>query len=547
MSAVQDSLQEIASHEETWKEVSSERRRYPRLEHKTAIVGTVGPWYRRRKLKGMLVNLSATGIALRFPRTACLVPGARLRVQLEVPPPPVPLGSESHGGRCFVSGWIMWSRLSSAEDLLCGIRLSKQIQESLQMQGWAWARAVLLGIAGLLLAMILFLKTYNIRWFWYEPWFNLYSLVVAGYILSRTLLALFYRPPKDCGFLPTVSVVIAVKNEESHIAETIEHCFQSRYPADRMEVILVDDGSTDGTWAAVRKLLSRFPNLRTFQFTTNRGKRHAMALGAEQACGEILVYVDSDSYLDPDGIYQLVQGFTDPKIGAIAGHVEVVVEESNPISKMESVRYFISHRVMKAAESVFGCVTCCSGAFSAYRRSAAMAVLPRWLNQTFLGTQSTFGDDRSLTNFILRDHRVVFCERARCSTYVPATWGKYFRQQLRWKKSWSRETLVASRIMYRKHPLAAIPYYVGVILTLFAPLMVIRNVIVLPLFYSMNCLSYLVGLLLVYLFFCCIYVYFTRSRFWYYGLIFAGLYIGVLSWQNYYAMATVSKTHWGTR
>src|SRR5258706_14914806 len=123
--------------------------------------------------------------------------------------------------------------------------------------------------------------------------------------------------------------------------------------------------------------------MKLHRFDKNKGKRHAMALGAEKASGEILIYVDSDSYVDPEGFYKIVQPFDNPRIGAVSGHILAVVEPDNFISKMESVRYYVAHRVMKAAESLFGAVTCCPGAFSAYRKSAVQNVLQVWLNQMF--------------------------------------------------------------------------------------------------------------------------------------------------------------------
>lgn len=398
-----------------------------------------------------------------------------------------------------------------------------------------------------IVGLLVYFKVLNYLWFWYEPVFHAYSLAVALYIITRAVFSAFYRIPEDRGHRPSVSVVIAVKNEQDSIAETVRCCFRSDYPAELMEVLVIDDGSTDETWARLRELEAEYARLRLFRFPRNLGKRHAMALGAQEATGEVLVYVDSDSFVERRGIYNLVQPFADRQVGAVAGHIQVTVNPSWILSKMERVRYFVSHRIIKASESLFESVTCCSGAFSAYRRSEVLKVLDAWLHQKFLGTQCTFGDDRSLTNFILRHNKVVFHHGAVAWTGAPETWSKFFRQQLRWKKSWTRETYVAAQIMYRKHPVAAFGFYASVLMTLISPLIVLRALILMPLLASASAVPYVVGLILVYLFFCLVFRYHTESRYWAYGLAFAALYVFVLCWQNYYAIATVRRTHWGTR
>jgi hyaluronan synthase len=383
--------------------------------------------------------------------------------------------------------------------------------------------------------------------FWYSPLIQIYSLITAAYILSRIALSMAYKEPEDRGVLKKVSIIVSVKNEEGHIADTIRRCFQSNYPADLLEVLVIDDGSTDRTWTVLSQLEAESPSLRIFRFKRNKGKRHAMAVGVQEAKGEIVVFMDSDVQVDPEGLYRIVQPFGDPTVGAVAGHTQVIIEPQNFISKMESVRYFVSQRIMKAAEGVFGTVTCCPGPFSAYRREAVLKVLRPWLEQTFLGSAATFGDDRSLTNYILRTHKVIYHAGARCATYVPNRWRNFFSQQLRWKKSWSRETTVAMRLMYRKHPIAVVSYYASILLTVLSPFMVLRALIYMPLAASASCWPYLMGLFLVYTFLCLFYCYHTQSKNWYYGLAFACLYVSFLCFQNYYAIATVRQNHWGTR
>jgi hyaluronan synthase len=244
----------------------------------------------------------------------------------------------------------------------------------------------------------------------------------------------------------------------------------------------------------------------------------------------------------------IVQPFADPKVGAVAGHCNAIITEDSFISKMEAVRYYVSQRILKASESVYWAVTCCPGPFSAYRRDAVMRILPAWRTQTFLGTEATFGDDRSLTNYILRDYRVVYHAGAVTATYVPATWTVFLRQQLRWKKSWARETTIAARRMWRKHPVAAFSYYTNVLITVASPVIATKALLALPTAAgSLAFFPYMLGLVLMYLLFGLVYRIYTGQPRWYYGVAFAFLYIGVLAFQNYYAMLTVRRNHWGTR
>jgi len=187
-------------------------------------------------------------------------------------------------------------------------------------------------------------------------------LLVSAFILSRLVLAFLYRPPRDTGHRPDVSVIVACKNEEPAIRRTLECIFRSDYPAEKLDVIAVDDGSTDGTLSEMRRAQGDHPSLRIIAFDRNRGKRHAMAEGAQVARGEVLVYVDSDSFLRPDAVLKLASSFADRNVGAVCGHAEVQNARANFLTRMQEVRYYVAFRVVKAAESVFSAVTCCSGA-----------------------------------------------------------------------------------------------------------------------------------------------------------------------------------------
>ena len=406
-----------------------------------------------------------------------------------------------------------------------------------------------LGVLLLLLtaANVLWLRADNVYYFWYHPVLNLYGLMISGYILSRVVLACIYRPPADVGYLPSVTVAISCKNEEASIVRTLDCIYRSDYPEHLLDVIVVDDGSTDGTWAEIERARTLYPRLQTVRFETNLGKRHGMAAAARRATGEIVVYVDSDSFVRSDAVRRIVQGLADPEVGAVCGHAKVENASENFLTKMQEVRYYVAFRIVKAAESLFSTVTCCSGCLAAYRRRDLMKFLDVWLSQRFLGVPATFGDDRSLTNFMLRRWRVIYDSEAVCSTIVPSTLQQFFRQQLRWKKSWIRESLLASTFMWKRHPLAAFYFYLGVVFPLVSPA-VVFVALVLPLA-GLGEFSYLYiyGTFLMALVYGLVYLVRHKTTMWFYGLAFSLFYMTVLVWQTYYALATVRRNHWGTR
>ncbi|MDQ3767162.1 MAG: glycosyltransferase, partial [Actinomycetota bacterium] len=303
-----------------------------------------------------------------------------------------------------------------------------------------------------------------------DPVFAAYSISVVLYVLGRFVLALFYRPVPDAGHRPTLSVIIPAFNEEEGILGTIQSCLDADYPSELIEIIAVNDGSTDGTWERIQDAKLMSPRLHAIDMGKNYGKRTAMAEGIRRAQGDILCFVDSNSYILPDALETIVAPFADERVGAVVGHAEVRNKMLNWITKMQQVRYYAAFRIIKGTESLLsGTVTCASGCCAAYRTSLVRPLLRAWEFQTFLGKPATFGDDRALTNRILAKDRVVYQSTARAETNAPTSLGVFFRQQLRWKKSWLRESTYVVRYFWRKNPAAAVFTYASIIFPMFAP------------------------------------------------------------------------------
>jgi hyaluronan synthase len=384
-----------------------------------------------------------------------------------------------------------------------------------------------------------------------DPLFAAYGLVVCAYIVSRFVFSIFYRPAKDAGLEPHVAIVMPGFNEEDAIGASLRSLLALDYPAGKLEIVAVNDGSTDGTLREMNTVAAHADGrVNVIDLGVNQGKRAAMAAGIRATNAEIIAFVDSDSVLEPDALRILVQGFADEKVGAICGHADVLNLHESWLTKMQAVRYFVAFKVVKAAESVFNAVTCCSGCFSAYRREAITPHLDWWEHQSFLGRPSTFGDDRSLTNCVLRSWKVRYEARAVSHTLVPSQFKQFMTQQLRWKRSWTRESLIVGTFIWRKHPIAALSAYIGMLLPLIAPLIAVRATLFGPMVHGTGAPAvYLLG---VYSMAVAYGLYYAARKprydsLWIFGVVFCFFYLFFLLWQTYWAILTARSASWGTR
>lgn len=406
-----------------------------------------------------------------------------------------------------------------------------------------------------LVYLVLLIKFITIQNLGGAVWFKIYSLSISFYILSRFLLAYFYEtdnPEYNKFYEPTVSFGVPAKNEEKHIRQTLVRIAKSDYPKEKFEVIAVNDGSTDNTLSEMleaQKIAAKLGvEVKIVDWQTNRGKRDGMAECVRRSQGDIIAFIDSDSFVDKDACRELVKYFSNDKVGAVAGHAFVANANKNILTKMQAARYFVAFKAYKSAEALFGTVTCCSGCCAAYRRRYVLEVLDQWRKQTFLGIGCTYGDDRSLTNFLLKKgYLTLYNPNAVSHTFVPDNYDQFFKQQLRWKKSWLRENFIASGFIWKKNPIMSLSFYSGVILTLVAPAIVFRALIWYPFNTAQPPLFYLLGLLLMSVLYGVYYNIYINDNKWIYGMVFTFFYTFVLIWQLPYAILTIRDPKWGTR
>ncbi len=513
---------------------------------------------RKKEIRAESVDISATGLLVSLPDQATgelLQNAGQLLLKFRIAAGAMPEGYEM---RVKLAAKVVRLFQDSEGGFYCGLIFAQDLNKYADNHKNRNALAVSSLLLFFVVGFILLMRAESVIYFKFNKYLYLYSIVTALFLLSRYLFGAFYRPtPINPDFTPGVSIIIPCFNEEQWIQRTIVSCVNQDYPMDKLEVIVVDDCSNDQSVAKIKDIIGQLhregahyntaQRVRYFVQPQNLGKRHALSRGTLAARHELVVFVDSDSFLDPYAIRNLVMPFQDPKMAGVAGRTDVANTYTNILTKMQSVRYYISFRIMKAAESVFDVVTCLSGPLACYRKEIVIEHMDQWLNQKFLGRKATFGDDRSMTNFVLNKHRTGYQDTAICSTIAPNRYKVFLRQQMRWKRSWLRESIIAGRFMWRKEPFAALVFYLGLLVPVAAPVVVFYNMLYVPLVYRVFPTTFLVGMLMMALLMSIVQLFLKKSSTWLFGMVFCIFYEAVLLWQMPVAWFTFWKSTWGTR
>jgi hyaluronan synthase len=370
----------------------------------------------------------------------------------------------------------------------------------------------------------------------------------------RTVLWLMYRPIEAASAerAPRLTVLIPAYNEGAMVEQTIASAAAAAYPRERLEIIAIDDGSTDDTWHYIRHAALRFPGLVTaVTLPANRGKRGALAEGFRRATGEVIVTVDSDSVVERGAFLALAGPFRDPRVGAVAGKVAVYNRKASLIPRMLHVRFILSFDYLRSAQSVFRTVFCCPGALAAYRASVVKQVLPAWERQEFLGTPCTYGEDRALTNDILAaGYDTVYQRTAVVHTVVPETYSKLCKMFLRWDRSYIREEFRFARVVWsRPFWSRVLSLYESVITNLRYPVGYASIALwaVNALHDPGSILRMLLAIMVVSLVYVLYYLRSERSWDFVFGILYAYFSFFALTWIFPYAALTLRARGWLTR
>jgi hyaluronan synthase len=367
-----------------------------------------------------------------------------------------------------------------------------------------------------------------------DPFVGIYSLLTSFVLLCILALSYFkYKDPYlsaknvDASNGPLISIVVPAKNEEKNIRNCVQSCLNQTYK--NKEIIVVNDGSTDKTGEVLDEMRkeNRTSNFRILHLSKSVGKKRAVEAASEIARGEIYAFMDSDCDMAFDAVEKAAKIFhNDRKLGALTCHGRVRdAQRGNTIEKFQQVYIDISCRSIKAAESSFKSVTCCSGSLSFYRRVAIQDFIHDWANDRFLGIDFKFCTDRRMTAHILGtrttidslsdkkqlehmpilqtgdddietmkkslDPDVEFSDRPikwnveysnsiKVNVGVPKTFESLAKQQIRWKKSFIRSLFATGSIYWKRPSFIALLYYIQTAMKVIRPYILFYTIAILP-------------------------------------------------------------------
>lgn len=375
---------------------------------------------------------------------------------------------------------------------------------------------------------------------------SIYGVIILFYFVIRFIFHRLNKPyTKEVD--KSFSIIIPVYNEKPDIFRLcLENCIAQL--TGNSEIIVVADADRD-CYNIACEYAAKNSQVKVFYHEERKGKRVAQATALKHAKGEIIITVDSDTVLCENAIRELLKPFSDPNIGAVTGLIKVYNRNENLLTRLLNIRYIMAGIFDRGSYSYFKVVNCTSGPFSAYRKSLFLKVLPDYVNQRHRNNICTFGDDRCLTNLILKNgYNVFYQSTAVCETLAPNNFNAWLKQQLRWCRSFWRESWITLHYCWKRSKyltfgtimdcLLPFLYLATFIFTIYKGILSATIFVFSPYALSTIGMAYLRNVK---------YFEVTKNVDYFIVPIYAIIYIFVLLPVSLYALFTTNKTSWMTR
>ncbi|HET8884224.1 MAG TPA: bifunctional polysaccharide deacetylase/glycosyltransferase family 2 protein [Candidatus Saccharimonadales bacterium] len=261
---------------------------------------------------------------------------------------------------------------------------------------------------------------------------SLFGISIASIILTtlvNIILALRQRAktkksyqPIAPFYTPRTTIVIPSYNEGKVIVKTVDSLLQSWY--ENIEIIIVDDGSTDDTWDIAQSIADQHEKVMAIH-QVNGGKSSALNNAIEQSRGEIIICVDADTIFPPQTVTMLVRHFKDPAVGAVAGVVKVG-NVQGIVTLWQALEYMLSITIERNAQALLNSIMIIPGACGAWRKSAIIEAGGL--------SHSTLAEDCDLTLNVqaLARYKILQDNDAISYTEAPQKIKSLIKQRFRW-------------------------------------------------------------------------------------------------------------------
>lgn len=237
----------------------------------------------------------------------------------------------------------------------------------------------------------------------------------AGYPLLLFLLSKFFTKPikkNSSNVFPAVSVLVAAKNEEQTIGPRLDNLLAQTYPKEKLEILVISDGSTDSTNRIVLECIDitkeTAQSIKLLALESSKGKPNALNQGIKSAKGEFIIFADSRQKFENNVIEELIGNFNDPEIGCVSGELLFVKDTDSNIKK-EMGLYWKIEKIVRKLESSIGSVAGATGAIYAIRKSLYQE----------LPTETLLDDVLTPMNIVLQGYRTIFDSNA-CAYDIPS-------------------------------------------------------------------------------------------------------------------------------
>lgn len=304
-----------------------------------------------------------------------------------------------------------------------------------------------------------------------------YFIWICGWIILingifRWVLGLLFRMTqpdagvnRDYSYTPTITMMLPCFNEGPAVYETVESIIKSDYPPDSLEVIVTDDCSIDDSWQWIQKAAKDFPRVRPVRNPHNMGKTKTILNALAMSKSEIVCIIDSDTIVAPHAIRELMATMADKRLAGVGGPATIRNSNENILTQFQVYLYYLAFHIGKIVESRFRHVGCVGGQLFAIRRLIFEEIRPDLEKRHWFGCKITDGEDRFITHQLLLHGYETYIElRADNVMVCPSTMKSYWGQQLRWRRSATRDFFFTLRHLHRhvrdcKNPWMALYVY----------------------------------------------------------------------------------------